>query len=151
MLEIETLHHVSVPVSDLDRARTFYTQVLGLEETVRPAFPFRGAWYRVGDRTLHLIVAEKGEPATFREDKGIDSHDTHLAIRVRSYRRAVEYLLSKGYRASDERNPPPGPGRSAAHASQPIGPGGLSADLHSGSRSERDRDQRRDRGLKQKG
>ena len=98
MLEIETLHHVSVPVSDLDRARTFYTQVLGLEETARPAFPFGGAWYRVGDRRLHLIVAAKDEPATFREDKGIDSHDAHFAIRVRSYSRAVEYLRSKGYR-----------------------------------------------------
>jgi glyoxylase I family protein len=109
MLAVEALHHVSVPVSDLERARTFYTEVLGLEETARPAFPFPGAWYRVGDRTLHLIVAAKGEPATFREDKAIDSHDIHFAIRVRSYRRAVEYLRSKGYRASDERNPRPLP------------------------------------------
>ena len=125
MLEIETLHHVSLPVSDLDRSRAFYTEVLGLQETARPNFPFKGAWYRVGDRTLHLIVAEKGEPATFREDKAIDSRDTHFAIRVRSYRRAVEHLQSKGYRVSDERNPRPVPGAPPPMRLNPSGPAGF--------------------------
>ena len=57
MLEFETLHHVAVSVSDLARARQFYSGVLGLEEIARPAFPFDGAWYRVGTgHELHLIV-----------------------------------------------------------------------------------------------
>jgi glyoxylase I family protein len=95
MLEIETIHHVSVPVADLDRARRFYREVLGLQEITRPPFDFPGAWYRAGDRDLHLIVSER---STFRAGKGIDSRDIHFAIRVSSYRRALEYLRSRGYR-----------------------------------------------------
>ena len=96
MLDILTIHHVSLPVSDVARAKRFYGEVLGLQEIPRPAFPFDGAWYQLGDRHLHLI---KGENSTLRGSKPIDSHDIHFAIRVRSYRRALEYLQSKGYRA----------------------------------------------------
>ncbi|MFN2446632.1 MAG: VOC family protein [Vicinamibacterales bacterium] len=98
MLTIETLHHVSLPVSDIDTAMHFYGNVLGLQEIPRPHFSFRGAWYRVRDRDLHLIVAEH---PTFRAGKDIDSHDIHFAVRVKSYRRAVEYLSSKGFAADD--------------------------------------------------
>jgi glyoxylase I family protein len=94
MLEIQTIHHVSVPITDLERSRRFYSDVLGLTEIPRPAFSFAGAWYRAGDRDLHLIV---GERSTFREGKGIDSHDVHFAIRVRSYRGAIAHLEALGY------------------------------------------------------
>jgi glyoxylase I family protein len=93
MLSIEMIHHVSLPVRDLARAKAFYSQVLGLSEIERPAFDFPGAWYAIGDQQLHLIVAER---ATFREH-GIDSRDIHFAIRVGSYRGAVRHLEAKGY------------------------------------------------------
>jgi glyoxylase I family protein len=99
MLEIENLHHVAVAVSDLARAKEFYSDVLRLKEIPRPAFSFDGAWYQVGDRALHLIVAK--DP-TFRRGKGIESQDGHLALRVKSFRRALEYLESKGYRPGNE-------------------------------------------------
>lgn len=102
MLEIDTLHHVSVPSSDIDRSKRFYSGVLGLKEVARPPFPFPGAWYQVGDRTLHLIV---GERSTFREGKGIDSHDVHVAIRVKSYGRAIQHLASLGYVPLDPQAP----------------------------------------------
>ena len=95
MLQIETIHHVGLPVTDLARARAFYSGVLELVEVERPAFDFAGAWYQAGDRRLHLIV---GEHPTFRTDDRIDSHDTHVAIRVVSYREALEHLRAKGYR-----------------------------------------------------
>lgn len=94
-LDVETIHHVSLPVSDLERSRHFYTGVLGLREIARPPFSFAGAWYQVGDRQLHLIASPR---ATFRTRKGVDSRDVHVALRVRSYRRALEHLTSKGYR-----------------------------------------------------
>jgi len=126
MLEIQTLHHVSLPVSDLARAREFYGTVLGLQEdTNRPAFTFDGAWYHVGDRSLHLIVAEPGEVPTFRQDKAIDSHDAHFAIRVRSYRRAIAYLESRGFRQSDERNPKPTGGNPLPMRLNPRGAAGF--------------------------
>lgn len=104
MLEFETLHHVAIPVSDLTRAKAFYGGVLGLEEIARPPFPFDGAWYRAGDRDLHLIVAS--DP-TFRTEKGVNTQDGHFAFRVRSFRRALAYLESKGFRTTDDE-----PGRS---------------------------------------
>jgi glyoxylase I family protein len=99
MLDVETLHHVALPVSDLARAKNFYGQVLGLTEIARPDFPFDGAWYALGDRQLHLIVAS--DP-TFRVGKGVNSRDAHFAIRVRSFRRALEHLESKGYRTGHD-------------------------------------------------
>ena len=57
-MEILQLHHVSLPVTDLERSRRFYREVLGLEEIERPPFPFPGAWFRLGDRELHLIAGE---------------------------------------------------------------------------------------------
>jgi catechol 2,3-dioxygenase-like lactoylglutathione lyase family enzyme len=95
VLRIESIHHVSLPVSDLERAKRFYTEILGLREIPRPAFSFPGAWLQLGDRTLHLIV---GEQSTFRRAAKPDSHDIHFAIRVASYREAVEHLAAKGYR-----------------------------------------------------
>lgn len=56
MIVFETLHHVTITVTDLNRARRFYAGVLSLEEIERPAFEFAGAWYRLGDQQLHLIV-----------------------------------------------------------------------------------------------
>ena len=99
MLDIERLHHVSLPVTDLERSRAFYGEVLGLRELPRPPFPFPGAWYQLGDCQLHLIV---GEQSTLRLGKGIDSHDIHVAIRVRSYRQALEHLRARGYRSDAE-------------------------------------------------
>ena len=40
MIVIESLHHVSVTVTDLARARQFYGDVLGLRELPRPPFDF---------------------------------------------------------------------------------------------------------------
>ena len=101
MLKIETLHHVSLPVSDLKRAEQFYESILGLEKIERPPFDFDGAWFQLGDRQLHLIVHDA---STFRAGKGVDSHDIHFAIRVKSYLDTREFLRSKGYHpdAGDE-------------------------------------------------
>jgi catechol 2,3-dioxygenase-like lactoylglutathione lyase family enzyme len=101
MFGIKTVHHVSLPVTDLERARRFYTKIVGLVEIARPNFDFPGTWYQVGDRTLHLIVHDR---STFRTGKGVDSRDIHFAIRVDSYRETRDFLRSKGYHpdAADE-------------------------------------------------
>jgi catechol 2,3-dioxygenase-like lactoylglutathione lyase family enzyme len=53
-------HHVSVCVTDLDRARAFYGAKLGLKEIPRPAFDFPGAWYGLdGDIALHIMVKDR--------------------------------------------------------------------------------------------
>jgi len=101
MFKIETIHHVSLPVTDLERSKKFYSEILGLNEIDRPPFDFPGAWYQVGDRQLHLIVHDN---STFRADKIVDSRDIHFALRVTSYRETRDFLHSKGFhpQANDE-------------------------------------------------
>jgi catechol 2,3-dioxygenase-like lactoylglutathione lyase family enzyme len=99
MIEIASLHHVSLAVTNLNRSKAFYRDVLGLKEIERPAFEFAGAWYAIGDRQLHLIVHDKPTLRT----RGIDSHDVHFALRVTSYGEAEAFLKSLGY-SSDTRD-----------------------------------------------
>lgn len=95
-MEAAVLHHVSLPVADVDRSRRFYRDVIGLEEIERPPFDFPGAWFGIGGgQHLHLIGAD--EDSTFRIDKPLDSRDAHFAIRVESYTQAKEFLESMGY------------------------------------------------------
>jgi glyoxylase I family protein len=99
---IDGLHHVALPCADLERSRRFYQEILGLTEIQRPALPVAGAWFRVGDRQeLHLVVGDA--QATFRSRKGMDTNDIHFAIRVASYRQALEALKARGYR--EDANP----------------------------------------------
>ncbi len=92
---IEAVHHVSLVVSDLERSRRFYREILGLNEIARPPFSFPGAWFSVGSaQQLHLIVHTA---PTFRTGKPLDTRDLHFAVRVGNYRKAVEFLRAKGY------------------------------------------------------
>lgn len=94
-MNIQILHHVSVTVTDLERSRQFYREVLKLNEIARPDFPFPGAWFAAGDgQHVHLIVHSGG---TFRGTKSIDTHDVHFAVRVSSYTEALEHLRRHGY------------------------------------------------------
>ena len=88
------LHHVSVVVTDLARAKAFYGGMLGLRELPRPAFDFEGAWYSLGDRQLHLIVHPPTR--TLRETTEIDGRDGHFAVRVADYDAALAHLRAHG-------------------------------------------------------
>ena len=101
MIAITALHHVSIVVSDLARAKAFYSGVLGLDELPRPAFDFEGAWYALGDRQLHLIV-HFGK--TLRGTTAIDSRDGHFAVRVASYDDTLAFLLGKGITVRESRH-----------------------------------------------
>ena len=63
------LSHVSITVTDVTKARDFFTGVLGFEEIPRPAFDFPGIWYSLGgDLQLHLILNDQlVRPAAERE------------------------------------------------------------------------------------
>jgi catechol 2,3-dioxygenase-like lactoylglutathione lyase family enzyme len=94
MIQYEAIHHVGLIVTDLERAKSFYRDVLGLQEIQRPAFDFPGAWYAVGEagQQLHLLV-HKGET---KRTGGIDTRDGHFAIRVSDYEKTLAWLRRHG-------------------------------------------------------
>ena len=84
------VHHVSVNVSDVDTAKAFYVDVLGLtERTDRPDFGFGGAWLDVGDQQIHLI-----------EGQVPDAKGQHLALAVEDLDAVVAELRERGVKVS---------------------------------------------------
>ncbi|HXK01706.1 MAG TPA: VOC family protein [Verrucomicrobiae bacterium] len=93
---LDAIHHVALTVTDLERSRRFYREVLGLGEIARPPFNFPGAWFQLGAaQQLHLIVHTH---PTFRTGKPLDSRDVHFAVRVKDYWKTVAFLRGLGYR-----------------------------------------------------
>ncbi|RWZ54442.1 glyoxalase [Halobacillus fulvus] len=89
----EGIHHVSLLVTDIERSKHFYGEVLGFEESNdRPDFGFPGAWYQIGNTQIHLIVHEEGK--TLRGTTEIDSRDGHFAIRVQDMDAFLEHIES---------------------------------------------------------
>jgi glyoxylase I family protein len=107
------IHHVSLLVSDTQRALEFYCGVLGLEpDDGRPDMGFPGAWLQVGAQQIHLIaLADPCVPAAVARHGGRDRHValqvTELdAIRSALLARGVEHTLSRsGRRALFCRDP----------------------------------------------
>lgn len=94
MIQYKGLHHVSLTVTELDRAKDFYSNILGLKEIARPNFDFPGAWYEVGQQQIHLIVLPSSQ--TIRKDKRLSSREGHFALRVENYHKTLEWLEKNG-------------------------------------------------------
>jgi glyoxylase I family protein len=85
------VHHVSINVDDVELARAFYTERLGLaERTDRPNFDFPGAWLQAGNQQVHLI----GAPPP--DDRG-----QHFALQVDDIDDAIRELRESGLTVSD--------------------------------------------------
>lgn len=62
-MEIRGIHHVSLNVSDVEAATSFYVDVLGFELlNTRPQFNFPGSWLQAGAQQVHLIGEAKNPP-----------------------------------------------------------------------------------------
>lgn len=90
MIKYKSLHHVSLTVTNLERAKDFYGNVLCLNEISRPDFDFSGAWYEIKGQQLHLIVDPSSQ--TIRQDKSLSSREGHFALRVENYYDALTWL-----------------------------------------------------------
>ena len=86
MLNVHFLHHVTVPVTDLDRARDFYGRILGLNELPRRGVGPGGAWFQIGPSQINLLVRKKLEPDAAR----------HFAVCVDSIRAARKAFEAEG-------------------------------------------------------
>ena len=59
-IQVKSLDHVTLVVKDLERAREFYVEALGMREVPRPAFSFAGSWFQAGATQVHLILEYSG-------------------------------------------------------------------------------------------
>jgi catechol 2,3-dioxygenase-like lactoylglutathione lyase family enzyme len=94
VLHYKGLHHVSLSVTNLERAKHFYGNILCLKEIHRPNFDFPGAWYDIEGQQLHLIVHPLSQ--TIRQDKSLSSREGHFALRVENYEDALNWLIKNG-------------------------------------------------------
>jgi catechol 2,3-dioxygenase-like lactoylglutathione lyase family enzyme len=100
-MEALGVHHVSVNVTDVAAALSFYTETLGLGvRTDRPDFGFDGAWLDIGGQQVHLIEAPT--PPNLGQ---------HFAIAVADIEATIAELRAKGVEVSDAK--PVGPGLQA--------------------------------------
>lgn len=101
MVPFKNFSHVSLHVSDVDKAKAFYTGVLGLEQIPRPAFDFPGAWYGLRDGlALHLIQSDTWKsPRQFQER--FEFRAPHFALWVEDADEVHQRLSETGYTFRD--------------------------------------------------
>ena len=89
---IETLHHIqlAMPPNKEDQARDFYIEVLGFEETDKPATlqDRGGVWFKCSGIEVHLGI----------EDPFVPARKAHPAFRVASLDQTVRHLQLRNIR-----------------------------------------------------
>jgi catechol 2,3-dioxygenase-like lactoylglutathione lyase family enzyme len=59
------LSHIALLITDLEKARHFYGNILGFKEIERPQLFIKGLWYDLGEFELHLMLYEQAVPSQF--------------------------------------------------------------------------------------
>lgn len=89
-MNFTNIDHVTVIITDPERAVSFYRDILGLQEVSSPS-TFEGAglnvrWFKVGTQFVHLFIAP--EPDTLGR--------RHFALRVENAGEARKVFLERG-------------------------------------------------------
>lgn len=88
---INKLLHVSIIVSELSKARTFYEGLLGLQaSSTRPEMSFDGVWYEIGEQQIHLLALPNPDPVSGRPTHG--GRDRHVALAVDDLNELINVL-----------------------------------------------------------
>jgi len=56
-MTVNTLDHVTINTSDLDKCKTFYAETLGFKDGPRPELGIPGAWMYCGEQPVLHIMA----------------------------------------------------------------------------------------------
>ncbi|MFY9189530.1 MAG: methylmalonyl-CoA epimerase [bacterium] len=103
---ISKIDHVGIAVSDLDKAKKFYQDVLGIKVTATEEVEEQKvitAFLPLGDSEIELLAstAPDGPIARFIEKRGEGIQ--HIALRVDNIDAALERLKTAGVRLIDEK------------------------------------------------
>lgn len=94
-MKITGFDHMSIIVSDAEKAFDFFHNVLGLEAVERPDLGFPGYWLDLGQgQTLHLMELPNPCQGVARPAHG--GRDFHFALRVDDLTQWVAWLEEKG-------------------------------------------------------
>mgnify|MGYP001598333518 FL=1 len=108
MIPFTAVNHISVTVTDLEKAKSFYGGVLGLREIPRPGFRFPGVWYALQDNlSLHITVKDE-IPLRPVDPLRFDTRDPHFALAVANADDAHAQLQASGLPFYDFADTPTG-------------------------------------------
>lgn len=95
-MKISRLLHATILVQDLDTARRFYEQVLGLTPSpARPEMSFSGVWYDLApQQQMHLMQLPNPEAGLQRPLNG--GRDRHIAFAVDNLTSLADKLAGSG-------------------------------------------------------
>lgn len=86
--------HVALLVSNLEKAETFYRDVLGLEPAPR-SLNYPGLWFQAGEFQIHLIYCEGWQAPCPRPDKW--GRNPHIALQVKELETCKRQLTAHHY------------------------------------------------------
>jgi glyoxylase I family protein len=85
-IQVTQIDHVSVLITDVERSRRFYRDMLGLKEIAKPrTFNFVALWFELGNQQLHLL----------RKDQPDTRSPRHFALRVQDVQQARSYMRER--------------------------------------------------------
>lgn len=85
-LHVTQIDHCSIIITDVERSRRFYRDLLGLKEIAKPkTFDFVVLWFDLGHQQLHLL--QKSQPDTWSP--------RHFALRVKDVPAARTYFRER--------------------------------------------------------
>ena len=87
---INNILHSSLIVSDLKKALTFYEEVLGFQQVLRPDLGYDGAWLKAGGQQIHLLQLDNPDPVTGRPEHV--GRDRHTAFSIKSIEKLAQQL-----------------------------------------------------------
>lgn len=92
LLQISQLDHVSVIITDVERSRHFYRDLLGLKEISKPrTFDFIALWFDLGNMHVHLLLKDQADAVSPR----------HFALRVADAQAARACLQARGVKINE--------------------------------------------------
>lgn len=133
MFSIDRVDHIGIAVSNLEEAKKFYTEVLGMKalgEEVVEEQKVKVCFIPSGDSELELLesTTEDGPIAKFIAKNGGRDGIQHVALRVDDIEQTLADLKEKGVRMIDEK-PRYGAGGSSIAFVHPKATGGVLVEL----------------------
>lgn len=133
MFDVNRVDHIGIAVANLEEAKKFYTDVLGMKATgeeVVEEQKVKVCFIPSGDSELELLesTSPDGPIAKFIEKNGGRNGIQHVALRVDNIEQAIADLMAKGVRMIDEK-PRYGAGGSSIAFVHPKATGGILVEL----------------------